>query len=396
MKVPREIVIVGAGLGGLRAAESLRQQGFDGRLTLLGAESEPPYDRPPLSKELLVGSRSPETIFLRSREALDALALDLRLGTTASGLDLARRHVQIGEEAVRYDALILASGAAPRRLAELDGSGEALSLRTLSDAAALRARLVDARRLVIVGAGFIGSEVASSARQLGLEVTVVELATTPLAHAFGERVGAALMRLHLQAGTTLRLGVSVTRLDAGGVELSDGSRLEADVVLVAVGAEPSLGWLAGSGLELGNGVVCDSSLNAGAEGVYAVGDLANWPNPLFGRRMRVEHWTNASEQAQHVASNLLGGSAEPFLGTNYVWSDQYGVRIQFVGSAAAEELLIVEGSLEELRFLAWYRQGDRLVGALGVGSARGVMRSRALIAAATSWQVALASLERDA
>lgn len=396
MKVPREIVIVGAGLGGLRAAESLRQQGFEGRLTLLGAESEPPYDRPPLSKELLLGSRPPETIFLRSREALDALALDLRLGTTASGLDLAGRRVQIGETAVGYDALILATGAAPRRLAELDGSGEALTLRTLTDAAVLRDRLSNARELVIVGAGFIGSEVASSARELGLEVTVVELATTPLAHAFGERVGSALMRLHLRAGTRLRLGVSATTLHDGAVELSDGSRLDADVVLVAVGAEPSVGWLAGSGLELGNGVVCDSALSTGAEGVYAVGDLANWPNLLFGRRMRVEHWTNASEQAQHAASNLLRGSAEPFLGTNYVWSDQYGVRVQFVGSAAAEQLLVVDGSLEELRFLAWYRQGDRLVGALGVGTARGVMRSRALIAAATSWQEALASLERDA
>jgi NADPH-dependent 2,4-dienoyl-CoA reductase/sulfur reductase-like enzyme len=277
------------------------------------------------------------------------------------------------------------------------GSGVHL-LRTLADAVRLRAALERAARLVVVGAGFIGSEVAASARALGVEVTIVEQAPAPLARVLGVEMGAACAALHTANDTVLRCGLTVTGLEGAdgveGVRLSDGSMLEADVVVVGVGVVPNTGWLEGSGLTLDNGVVCDGTLATGAPGVYAIGDVARWDNELFGQQMRVEQWTNAAEQARHVAAAIAEpGAATPFRGSNYFWSDQYGSRIQFTGVAAADETLVVDGSLEERRFTAWYRRGDRLVGALTIDSARRARRSKALIEGGSSWADALRTLD---
>src|SRR5439155_2936352 len=243
---------------------------------------------------------------------------------------------------------------------------------------------------------FIGSEGAASARTRGCDVTIVELEQTPLARALGPEMGALLMDLHREHGTELRLGVHVTSADGEGADrlgLSDGTVLETDAVVVGIGVVPNVQWLDGSGLDLSHGVVCDASLNAGADGVFAIGDVASWPNELFGRRMRVEHWTNTVEQARHAARNLVHGTPTPFVGSNYVWSDQYGVRIQFVGSTLGAEVEAVAGAVEERDFLAWYREGDRLVGALGIGLPRLLMKSKTLIEERRTWQDALAALE---
>ncbi len=392
------IVIVGAGLGGLRSAETLRREGYEGRITLVGAETALPYDRPPLSKEVLTGTRAPETTALISEEGLEALELELALGTSAHDLDLTARTIGIGANTLAFEGLMLAPGAAPRTLPVLAELEDVLSLRTLGDALRLRNALAEARHLVIVGAGFIGSEVASSARERGLDVTIIELERAPLARAFGPAASAALVELHRLNGTQLHLGVTITRAEQTSstrLWLSNGEVLEADVVLQAVGVAPAVDWLASSGLALDNGIVCDASLNAGGPGIYGLGDAASWPNELFGERMRVEHWTNANEQARHAARNLLHGTDTPFRGSNFVWSDQYGKRIQFAGSTRSDEVVVIDGSIAGGEFVAWYRAGDRLVGALAVDSPRLLMRSKALIEREANWANALASVAAD-
>ena len=358
---------------------------------LVGEEKHLPYDRPPLSKDLLAGERSVESVFLRDEQRFAALDVELVLGTRATALDLRSRQLLLGDARLPFDGLILATGAAARRLPGLDGPDVHL-LRTLDDALALRTALESARSLAVVGAGFIGSEVASTARARGIAVTVVELEEIPLARVLGPQLGAACARLHVAAGTDLRLGVTVAERLPGAVRLTDGSTVEADAVVVGAGAVPAVAWLEGSGLELGNGVVCDETLSAGVPGVYAVGDIASWPNELFGRRQRVEHWTNAAEQARHAARNLLHGRADPFLGSNYVWSDQYGVRIQFVG-VKTDDVEVVAGSLDEGPFLAWYREDGRLVGALAIGMPREAMKTKLAIEARLAWADALRALE---
>ena len=393
---PRHVVVVGAGLGGLRTVESLRREGFDGRITLVGDEEEPPYDRPPLSKEVLTGARAPETVYLRPPERLAALDIDLIVGRQVGALSLDERTIELGASELEFDALVIATGASPRTLDELDGRGGVHTLRTLADSIRLGAALREAGRVTVVGAGFIGSEVAASARSLGCQVTIVELEQTPLARALGPEMGAVLMDLHREHGTELRLGVRVVEAEGDPVtrlRLSDDTTLDTDIVVVGIGVVPNIAWLDGSGLELANGVVCDASLEAGAEGVYAVGDVASWPNELFGRRMRVEHWTNTSDQARHAARNLLHGTQEPFLGSNYVWSDQYGYRIQFVGSTLGAKAQVVAGCADAREFVAWYREADRLVGAIGIGLPRLLMKSRTLIEERRRWNDALAELE---
>jgi NADPH-dependent 2,4-dienoyl-CoA reductase/sulfur reductase-like enzyme len=388
------VVIVGAGLAGLRAAETLRSEGYDGRVTLVGAEQHPPYDRPPLSKDVLVGMRSADT-HLRTPEQLAALDLDLRLGRPAQELDLRERSLVLGSARLEFEGLILATGAAPRALPLLAGRPGVFTLRTPADARGLRAAFESAQHVVVVGAGFIGSEVAASARAVGAAVTIVELEKTPLARVLGGEMGAALSDLHRRNGTELILGETI--VEVGGDEplqlrLTSGRVLEADVVVVGIGVVPDTGWLEGSGLQLENGVVCDASLNAGVAGVYAAGDVASWENTLFRQRMRVEHWTNAAEQGRHAALELLHGRGAPFCGSNYVWSDQYGTRIQTIGSLQADECVVVDGDVDDLRFVAWYRRGERLVGALGVASAKLLLRSRGLIEARTRWSDAIEAL----
>jgi len=391
------IAVVGASLAGLRAAESLRRLGYGGALVLVGAEKHLPYDRPPLSKELLQGRWEVDRIGLR-RQPYEELELDLRLGVRATALDLAARELVLGD-GVRepFDALVLATGASPRRLrGQPDLPGVHL-LRTLDDALALRAALEARPRVLVVGAGFIGAEVAASCRARGLQVTLVEPLPVPLARGLGEAMGRVCAELHRDQGVDLRCGVGVSGFQGHQrierVTLSDGSSVEADLVVVGIGAAPETGWLEGSGLRLDDGVVCDGFC-AAAPGVFAAGDVARWHNPLFGEEMRVEHWSNAAEQGSYVAERLAGTDlgAQPFAPVPFFWSDQYGVKIQFAGRMRPDdEVRLVAGSLAERKFTALYGRAGRLSGVLAWSRPRDLAKYRRLIAAATPFESALAA-----
>jgi 3-phenylpropionate/trans-cinnamate dioxygenase ferredoxin reductase component len=383
----RRIVVVGASLAGLRAAEALRSEGFDGRLTVLGAESHMPYDRPPLSKEVLTGSMSRADIDFRIPDDLDA---EWILGDAATGLDLQRRVVSsaAGRE-LEFDGLVIATGSAPRRLPLLEpGSLDGIvELRTLEDSLALRATLERKPRVVLVGCGFIGIEVASSARALGCEVDMVSL-DPPLIVA-GNVFSDVCSEMLLDHGVRMHLGRHITEVHGAArveaVVLDDGVRLSADVVVVAVGAHPVTDWLAGSGVPLDDGVVCDSSCAVqGAPGVVAAGDVARWTNPLFGEApMRIEHWTNAAEQAGAAARTLLHGSGRhtAFSSVPSFWSDHFGTRLQSVGlPLLADRLEVVDGSVQERRFVAVGYRGDEVVGATTYGMIRGLLRYRMQLA----------------
>lgn len=397
MRKLERIAVVGASLAGLRAAESLRRLGYGGALVLVGAEKHLPYDRPPLSKELLQGRWEVDRIGLR-RQPYEELELDLRLGVRATALDLAARELVLGD-GVRepFDALVLATGASPRRLrGQPDLPGVHL-LRTLDDALALRAALEARPRVLVVGAGFIGAEVAASCRARGLQVTLVEPLPVPLARGLGEAMGRVCAELHRDQGVDLRCGVGVSGFQGHQrverVTLSDGSSVEADLVVVGIGAAPETGWLEGSGLRLDDGVVCDAFC-AAAPGVFAAGDVARWHNPLFGEEMRVEHWSNAAEQGSYVAERLAGTDlgAQPFAPVPFFWSDQYGVKIQFAGRMRPDdEVRLVAGSLAERKFTALYGRAGRLSGVLAWSRPRDLAKYRRLIAAATPFESALAA-----
>ncbi|MEU4896606.1 FAD-dependent oxidoreductase [Streptomyces sp. NPDC044780] len=390
----KQVVVVGASAAGLAAAETLRREGYEGTITLIGDEPYHPYDRPPLSKQILGRQWEADRVPLRTPADLDGLGLDLRLRTAATGLDLAGRTVALADGArVPYDGLVIATGVRPRRLPG-DGGERAHVLRTLDDALALRDRLVPGRRLVVVGAGFLGAEAAAVARGLGVEVTLLEPTPVPLAPAVGERVGRMLAEAHHDHGVDLRTGVTVAEVADGGVRLADGTLVEADEVLVAIGSVPNTDWLEGSGLTLGNGLECDE-YSAAAPGVYGAGDVARWHNPLFGTAMRIEHRTNATEQGMAVARNLLRPDArKPFAPVPYFWSDQYDFRIQAYGLLRGhEEVAVVEGALEERKFLAVYRSGDRVAGVLAVGMPPKALRTwRQAVATRAAWRDAVGEL----
>jgi NADPH-dependent 2,4-dienoyl-CoA reductase/sulfur reductase-like enzyme len=394
---PRRLVVVGASLAGLRAVEAARRSGFDGAISLVGAEPHRPYDRPPLSKAYLEPGPPPEVEF-RSRDHLADLGVELHLGRPATALDAAAREVEIGTagDRIGYDALVIATGSTARALPGGEGLAGVHVLRTLDDAVALRSAL-DARprHVVVVGAGFIGSEVASGARARGFDVTLVEAAEHPLTRSLGPELGVACARLHERNGTRLRTGVGVACLEGTGsvekVVLTDGTVLDADLVVVGIGASPAVGWLEGSGLDLDDGVVCDERLATSLPGVHAAGDVARWTNPLFDRAMRLEHWTSAAEQGAVAARNALDpGAATAYSTVPYFWSDWYGSRIQFVGVPGADEQRVVAGSPDEGRLVALYREGGRLVGALCVEQPSSTMKYRSLIGRRTSWAEALA------
>ncbi len=400
--------MVGGGLAALRAVETARNGGHEGPLTLVCGEDRPPYDRPPLSKDVLDGTA--EVGEYRTAAALrDDLAVDLRLGVRATSLDTGARRVGLDDGTeVGYDALVIATGALPRPFAgdELDGVRH---LRDAEDAEAVRAGLDAGARTVVVGAGFIGAEVASAARARGLPVTVLEAAPTPLARSVGPEVGDLVAGLHRAAGADLRLGAGVAGLVEGegehrgrvvGVRLEGGEVVPADLVVLGVGVAPATAWLAGSGLAQheDGGVLCDATLATSAPGVWAAGDVAHAPNPLLdGDLMRLEHWTNAAEQGAAAARHALDpDAAQPLAPVPYFWSFCYGRRLQMVGTARADEVVLLEAGPDaaadaRVAALALYRRGERLVGALTLDGPRVVMKFRRRIAERGSFADAVAA-----
>ncbi len=393
----RSIVVVGASLAGLRAVEALRRLGYDGRLALVGAESQRPYDRPPLSKEVLRGAREPEQIALSKPERFEALGLELHLGARAIALDLSERVAVLeGGERLRFDGLVIATGATPRRLPSAHDLAGVYTLRTLEDCLAIRRDLEQSPRVVVVGAGFIGAEVAATCRQRGLDVALVETLPVPMAHALGTEIGTVLAAVHRDQGVDLRCGAAVAGLVGSDrverVRLGDGTELRADLVVVGIGVAPEVGWLEPSGLALSDGVVCDQTLATNAPGVVAAGDVARWYNPRFGESMRVEHWTNAVEQGEAAAERLLAGpeGAVPFAPVPFVWSDQYELKIQSAGHPKPDdEIQIVDGSLQERRFVALFGRADRLAGALAFNRPRQLMAYRRKLREGIGWKDAL-------
>jgi 3-phenylpropionate/trans-cinnamate dioxygenase ferredoxin reductase subunit len=357
-------------VGGLTTAEALRTEGYDGAITLVGGEAHPPYSRPPLSKQILSGAWTVDRLPLRSAEGLAELGLELLLDTEATGLDRTARLVRTTRGEVPYDAVVLATGASPRRLVPHGSVPGVHVLRSLDDALALRADLGLATRLVVVGGGVLGSEVASVARAGGLDVTIVEGSEQLTFGHLGHRLSARLQRLHADHGVTVRLASPVAGIEGtsrvSGVRLADGSACAADVVVVALGCRPAVDWLEGSGLDLSHGVGCDAGGLAAAD-VYAVGDVATWLGD-DGQAVRAEHQTNAVEQALVVARRIVTGEVAR-LAPPYFWSEMHGVRIQALGSFPGD----VPWHLDESAtgaFLATARQERRLVGVLGWDSPR--------------------------
>jgi len=391
-------VVVGASLAGMRAAETLRAEGFAGSITVVGDEDHVPYDRPPLSKQLLTGEWEPDRLTLAAARR-DDLDLTWARGVAATGLDLGARTVALADgRALPFDGVVIATGAAPRRIPGTRGRPGVHVVRTLDDATALAAALATAERVVVVGAGFIGAEVAASCRARGLAVTLVEPLAQPLARVLGEPVGAVVADVHREHGVDVRLGVGVASIATGPdggpvVALDDGSTVAADAVVVGIGVIPATGWLEGSGLTLDDGVVCDATTLA-APGVVAAGDVARWPNEAFGGEvMRVEHWEHAIDMGGHAARRLLAGDGpgEAYRPVPWFWSDQYDRKLHLAGRVRPDDRFeVVAGSLDERRFTALYGRDGRVVGAFAMNMPARVIRYRAAIADGLGWDDALA------
>jgi 3-phenylpropionate/trans-cinnamate dioxygenase ferredoxin reductase subunit len=391
------VTIVGASLAGYWAAETLRRDGFEGRISLIGDEHHAPYDRPPLSKKYLAGDLDDDRLALTTAEKLAGLQLDLRLGCSATGLDVAGRTLEVGGVDEPFDGLVIATGTRCRTLPGTAGLAGVHTLRTRDDAAAIRDALADgARRLMVVGAGFIGAEVASTAIGRGVEVTMVEALEAPFGRVLGVEMGAVMADVHRHHGVDLRTGVGVDEVlgddRVAGVRLADGATVDVDLLVVGIGVVPNTEWLEGSGLMLDNGVVCDGTCLA-APGVVAAGDVARWPNPRYGELMRVEHWDNAVQQGVHAARRLLQSDEEatPFAPVPWFWSDQYDRKVQLAGRPHPDdEVRVVAGSTAEHRFAAFYGRDGRFNAALGMNRPRQVMQSKGLLEAEASWDEALA------
>jgi 3-phenylpropionate/trans-cinnamate dioxygenase ferredoxin reductase subunit len=384
--VPSEIVIVGASVAGVGVAGELRRLGYDGRLVLLSDEPHLPYDRPPLSKGLLTGEITPERILLRPESYYAEHDITLLTGTSATRLDAAGRRLELATgEVLTPDSVVIATGARARPL-DAASRETLVTLRGLDDALRLRQGLQAGPRLVIVGGGFIGGEVAASARKLGLDVTMVEAAPLPLAGLVGDDVASALLRTHVDAGVHVHRGTAVERVErARGAEhviLTDGRVIEGDLVVAGLGSLPNTEWLHGAGVDISGGVRCDGAGTTSIPDVYATGDVASQYDEEQGRHVRQEHWTSAREQARITAAHILGRTAPRPAGTDvpYFWSDQYGKRIQSLGRPGdADEMHVVHGSLDEDSFVTVYGRAGRLIGAVGYNAAARLMRLRAAI-----------------
>jgi NADPH-dependent 2,4-dienoyl-CoA reductase/sulfur reductase-like enzyme len=371
------VTIVGAGLAGHASAKALRRQGFAGAITIVGDEHARPYDRPPLSKEFLAGTYTEAELALEpADEALDAEWL---LGVRAASLDVATHTVHLDDgRSIASDVVIIATGSTARRMPGAPPG--VFTVRTLADASALRRELRPGIKLAVIGAGFIGAEVASTASALGVDVTVIEAAATPLAGPLGPEMGLIVAGLHARHGVRLMCGVAVAGLlgDARvtGVLLADGTRVDADVVVAGIGAVPAVDWLDGSGIELaapefGGGIACDAVGSASAPGIYAVGDCSAWFDDARGRHHRIEHWTDSRDRPAVMVAAMLGAPLGTTLRAPYFWSDQYGVKIQFAGRRHGDEELTIEaGSAESDDLLVVYRRGGEAVAVLGMNQPR--------------------------
>ncbi|MCW2504558.1 MAG: Ferredoxin reductase [Actinomycetia bacterium] len=381
----RTIAVVGASLAGWSACVTLRSGGFDGRLVLIGDEPHRPYDRPPLSKSFLAGAVGADVLPLATREQFAEVGPDWRLGRRATSLDTARLDattVTLDDgERIEADVVLIATGTRPRTLPGQPQATGLHTLRTLDDALALKPELAEGKRLVVVGGGFIGAEVAATGRELGCEVAVVEAQPLPLADLFGERMAETVSGLHEAHGSSLYLGVAVHEvLVSGGrvrgVRLGDGRELPADVVVVGIGVTPNTEWLRGSQVALDGGVLVDAYGATSVPGVYAAGDVVRFPSGRAGAHVRIEHWTHARDHGAAVARAILG-VGEPYDPLPYVWSEQYGTMLQFAGYPAADATVaLVEGDLAERRFVAEYLRDGRRVAVLGMRSPRTFTRIR--------------------
>ena len=371
MTSDQTFVIVGASMAGAKAAETLRAEGFEGRLVLIGAEHERPYERPPLSKDYLRGEVDRETVYVHPEEFYAEHDIELRLGRSAVSLNAAGGELTLDDgERLRYDRLLLATGAEPRRLSisggDLDG---VLYLRSVADSDALRARLDRGGAVVVIGAGWIGAEVAASARQRGLEVTVIDPLTVPLERVLGTEVGAVYRDLHLDHGVQMLLGTAVEAFEGDTavqrVRTIDGRELECDFVVVGVGVQPRTGLAAQAAIAVDDGILVDEHLQTGAPGVFAAGDVANAHHPFYGERIRVEHWANALHQGP-VAARAMLDEPDVYDRLPYFFSDQYDVGMEYSGYAPQWDEVVLRGDPAAREFIAFWLTGDRVVAGMNV------------------------------
>ena len=389
-------VIVGASLAGGGAAATLRKEGFDGRVILIGAEPRPPYERPSLSKEYLRNEFSFESTLVRPPDFYDENDIEIRFGVRATRVDTLDEVVELDDgERVAYDKLLIATGSRNRRLSitglDLEGIYD---LRTVADSDRIRAEIAPGRKAVVVGMGFIGSEVAASLRQSGVEVVVVDRNEVPLRRVLGEEVGRIIEGIHRDHGTSMIFEDRVASFEGSGrverVTTARGRRIECDFVVVGLGTEPVTDLMSGTGAEIDNGVVVDEYLRTGVEGIYAAGDVANHYHPVFERHIRVEHWQNALKQGPAAARNMLNKD-EPYDGIPWFWSDQYEHNLQYSGFHTEWDELVVRGSMEERDFVAFYRKDERILAAVAVNRGRDLRRSIPLIRAREQLDAAMLS-----
>ncbi len=384
--MPQRYVIVGASLAGGTAAMTLREEGFDGEIMLIGAEPHPPYERPPLSKEYLQGEKPFEDALLKPTGFYEDHNIQTRFGKRATRVDPFDHVVELeGGGMLRYDRLLVATGVRNRRLripgADLEG---VCDLRTVDDADRIRAMSRGGRRAVLVGMGFIGSEVAASLRHLGVEVTVVEPFKTPLYRVLGEEIGRVFVDLHRNNGVQMFFEESVTAFEGAGhvqrVTTSTGRHIECDFVVVGVGVEPVTDLMVDAGVKIDNGIVVNEFCQTNVEGIYAAGDVANHFHPLFGRQVRVEHWQNAIHQGRAAARSMLD-KREPYDDVHWFWSDQYDCNVQYAGFHTGWDELVVRGSLEERNAVVFYLQEQRIAAAVAFNRGRDLQRAMSLIRA---------------
>lgn len=369
----RQVVVVGAGVAGTMAAQTLRAEGYDGELTIVSAERHAPYHRPPLSKKLLTGQVHRAGIDMAPQNELNARALR---GASAVGLDMASRTVQVRDDhedkSVQFDGLVIASGAVPRQWPGGRVPDGIMVLRTVDDCLAIRDKLGKRTRVVVVGGGFIGTEVAASLRSLGRKVTLLSRSSAMLQSALGKEMGNRWTQLHRQHGVDVRVGVDVDGFVGNGhvkaIQLSDGSKLRAELVLIGLGVQPATNWLRDSGLNVDHGVMCDATgAPEGCTDVVAAGDVARWWHPLYQQHLRIEHWDQASRQGAAAAHNLLAGpdNAEEYDTVPYFWSDQYDVKLQLVGVPNGYDTVdVIEGDVDAWEFVAAYGQNGRTIAVL--------------------------------